>query len=298
MDTEKRAIALGFFDGIHVGHKALLDKTVQRAKENGLTPAIISFDTHPDNMVTGQKVGLINTPFDRAGVVKRVAGITDIIVLHFDEKLMRMDWEDFINWLINDFNASYLVAGYDFHFGYMGKGNPERLKKKCEELGIGCDIVPKVTIDGDTVSSTAIRALLKNGETEKANEYLGHPFCYSDYVIYGYKLGRRLGFPTINMEYSDDLVPIAHGVYAAKAYLPDGSEYNAIANVGVKPTVGGENRVSVETNLFDYSGNLYGERVRIDFYKFIRPEKKFSDVDKLKEQVFKDIELVKEYFSL
>ena len=297
MEQKKRAIALGFFDGVHLGHKALLDETIRAARERDLTPAVISFDMHPHYMVTGRPVPLINTPYERAEIIEHHFGITDLIYLHFDEELMRMPWDRFIEWLVNDFDADYFVAGYDFSFGYTGEGNPERLVKKCGEMGVGCTIVPRVLLDGVTVSSTYIRELIQKGEIEKANRYLGHPHMMADVVRYGYRFGRTIGVPTINMRFADGVVVPPRGVYATKVYLEDGSDYFAVTNVGVRPTVSGGEEMTVESHILDYSGNLYGKKIRVAFYKFTRPEVKFDGAQALKEQIQKDIANTRAYFA-
>ena len=297
MGNKKRVIALGFFDGIHVGHQALFSKTVERAKELEAIPSVISFDTHPDTMVFGKKVDLINTSKDRVDIIKRIFDIDDTIFLHFDEYLMKMEWKDFIQWLVDWFHAVHFVAGYDFTFGYKGEGNIERLQERCKELGLGCDIIQKVEMDGFTVSSTLIRQLLKEGKMEEVNRYLGHPHTFTDTVRDGYKIGRTIGVPTINMRFAEGMVDMAHGVYAAKAYLEDGRVYTAVTNVGVKPTVRGNDTVSVESHLLDYSGYIYGKKVRLEFFSFIRPEVKFDSLAELQNQIADDVQKVRTYFE-
>lgn len=297
MGEKKRAIALGFFDGVHLGHKALLDETIRAAGELDLTPAVISFDMHPHFMVTGRPVPLINTPYERAEIIEHHFGITDLIYLHFDEELMRMSWERFIEWLVNDFDADYLVAGYDFSFGYKGEGNPERLTEKCREMGIGCTIVPRVLLDGITVSSTYIRELITHGEMERANRFLGHPHMVTDVVRYGYRFGRTIGVPTINMRFADGVVVPTWGVYATRVYLEDGSDHLAVTNVGVRPTVSGGEEMTVESHILDYSGNLYGKEIHVAFYKFLRPEVRFDSAQAMKEQIQRDIASTRAYFG-
>ncbi len=292
-----RVIALGFFDGVHIGHSALLEKTRKLALEKGVTPAVMTFDTHPGTMVSGEPVPLINSPEDRALIIREVFGIEDVIFLHFDDSTRHMDWEQFVLHLKNDFGAVHVVAGHDFHFGYKGQGNPERLQAKCAELGIGCDIIPKVSFDGITISSTYIRGLLQQGDVERAGLFLGHPHILTDEVRVGYKLGRTIGAPTINMRFPENVLIPKHGVYAAMVHLPDGSRHYAVTNVGVRPTVGGKDAVSVESYILDYSGNLYGQRIRLEFYKFLRPETKFESVDALQAQIQKDAEDAASYID-
>ncbi len=292
----KRVIALGFFDGIHVGHMAILNITAQRAEELGAAPSVLTFDAHPDNLIIGGSVTLINSPEDRADMIRRKFGIDDVLLLHFDSETMHMDWQDFLEHLTNEFGAVHLCAGYDFHFGYKGIGNTDRMRAWCTERGLGCDIVPEIKCDGITVSSTYIRKLISQGEIERANEFLGHPHTLSDTVRYGYRFGRTIGCPTINMEVPAGVIMPARGVYAAKVYF-EGQEHMAVTNVGVRPTVGGKDKVTVESYILDYSGNLYGKQVRVEFYKFLRPEMKFSSVEELKSMIQKNAGETREYFS-
>ena len=177
MQTEKRVIALGFFDGVHLGHGALLRRVGGKALELGAVPAAVTFDTHPENLILKTPaVPLLSSPLDRAELLRRCYGIREVIVAHFDERMMHMPWREFVtDYLAAEHGAVHLVAGHDFHFGYKGEGNPERLRELCGQLGIGCDIIPKVEKDHITVSSTYIRTLIAQGEMERAMEFLGHP---------------------------------------------------------------------------------------------------------------------------
>jgi riboflavin kinase/FMN adenylyltransferase len=299
LDREKKVIALGFFDGVHKGHASLLKKTTEVAKRYGAVPSVITFDEHPGSLVEGHKMELITSPEDRAEVIRRYFSINEIIVVHFDDIMMHMHWEDFINWLVGDFSAIHFVAGHDFRFGYKGRGNPENLTAKCAELGIGCDIMPKVTLDGITISSTYIRTLLKEGKIEKANAFLGHPHSLSGTVHFGYKLGRNIGAPTINMNFPDNVLIPAHGVYAVSLHIEEEPEtHYAVTNIGVRPTVSGEGSVTVESFIMNFKRNVYGKHVRLEFHKMLRPEMKFDSVEELKRQIQMDVRAVKDYFGL
>ena len=189
METEqKRVIALGFFDGVHLGHAALLNETVRIAQEKNVSPAVVTFDVHPETLTVGQPVPLLNSKTDRADLMRRLFGINEVIFAHFDERMMKMPWESFItDFLVRDCNAVYLVAGHDFHFGYRGEGNPQRLQEKCRALGIGCTIIPKIELDHTTVSSSYIRTLVAQGEMDRASFFLGHPHVLSGKVVHGKK---------------------------------------------------------------------------------------------------------------
>ena len=294
--TKQKVMALGFFDGIHVGHAALINKIKQRAEETGAEPAVLTFDVHPDNLVFKKTVPLINSAEDRENILSRCFGIDDVVVIHFNQRVMHMDWQDFIDELIDEMNLRWIVVGHDFCFGYKGLGTAEKLKAYCAERGVGCDIIPAVCRDGVVVSSTLIRQLIETGEMEKANEYLGHPHTLTDVIRTGYHLGTKMGTPTINMSFPQGVIIPRHGVYAAKAYI-DGQEYISVTNVGIRPTVSDSGNVNVESFLLDFCGNLYGHRARIDFYKFLRPERKFDDVNELAAQIKSDAQTTREYFE-
>ena len=297
MEETKRVIALGFFDGVHIGHGELLKRTKQRAAERNAMPSVLSFDIHPDTLVFGKEVPLINSAIGREEIIRRCYGIDNVVFIHFNRRVMQMDWRDFLEDLIRDLQICHIVVGHDFCFGYRGQGTASRLREYCAEHGLGCDVIPPVMLDGQIVSSTHIRELIAAGEIEQANRWLGHPHTLADTVHSGYHLGRRLGTPTINMFFPHDVIVPRHGVYATKVYLENGESYIAVTNVGVRPTVSQDDRVSVECHLLDYSGNLYGRQARVEFYAFLREEIKFSDYAALSEQIHKDAETARAYFA-
>lgn len=297
MTDRKRAMALGFFDGVHIGHAALLDKTKQRAAEIDAMPSVLTFDVHPDTLVFNAEVPLINSAIGRKDIINRCFGIDNVVFIHFNQKVMHMDWREFIDELINELDIAWLVVGHDFCFGYKGLGTAPRLKEYCVEKGLGCDIIEPVCRDGIVVSSTEIRRLIQNGEIEKANEYLGHPHMLSDTVRSGYHLGTKMGTPTINMKIPEGVIIPRHGVYAAKVILDDGSEHISVTNVGVRPTVSDAGAVSVESFILDFDGNLYDKQARVEFFSFLRDERKFDDISSLGEQIKRDAEEARAYFA-
>lgn len=297
MTDRKRAMALGFFDGVHIGHAALLDKTKQRAAEIDAMPSVLTFDVHPDTLVFNAEVPLINSAIGRKDIINRCFGIDNVVFIHFNQKVMHMDWREFIDELINELDIAWLVVGHDFCFGYKGLGTAPRLKEYCAEKGVGCDIIEPVCRDGIVVSSTEIRKLIQNGDIEKANEYLGHPHMLSDTVRSGYHLGTKMGTPTINMKIPEGVIIPRHGVYAAKVILDDGSEHISVTNVGVRPTVSDAGAVSVESFILDFDGNLYDKQARVEFFSFLRDERKFDDISSLGEQIKCDAEKARAYFA-
>jgi len=296
MAQVKRAIALGFFDGVHIGHGALLNKTKERARQLGVVPSVLSFDVHPDTLVFGKDVPLINSALGREEIIRRCYGISDVVFIHFSRQTMQMPWQDFADNIIQELGLAWIVVGHDFCFGYRGEGTAEKLKAYCAERNIGCDIIAPVCLDGRIVSSTYIRTLIADGEMEQAARYLGHPHTLQDTVHSGYHLGTKLGAPTINMSFPEGVIIPRHGVYAARVFLEDGSAHIAVANVGVRPTVSEDQTVNVETHLIEFSGNLYGRQARVEFYRFLRPERRFPDYETLSRQIRQDADNAREYF--
>ena len=296
MAKAPKVMALGFFDGIHIGHAALMERAKRVAEERGAECAVLTFDVHPDTYVKGESVELINSAADRRYILRRWFGIDNVYFIHFNEKTMRMDWRVFIDSIIESYNAVHFVVGHDFCFGYKGLGKAEVLKSYCLERGLGCDIINPVSYEGNIVSSTLIRAFLKEGEVEKAKDYLGHPHVLTDTVRTGFRIGgSELDAPTINMVFGDGVLIPRRGVYATRVVLPDG-EHVSVTNVGVRPTFGG-NKVTVETNILDYEADLYGQKVCVEFHSFIRPERRFESAAALMQQIKLDCAAAKRYFD-
>ena len=291
-------IALGFFDGVHRGHGALLRRTVEVARQLNATPAAFTFDRPPKEVVTGKPVPLINSAQERQELMERLYGIQQVIIAPFDREMMTMPWQDFITeLLVKRYGAVHLVAGHDYHFGHKNAGDPVLLQQKCRELGLGCDIIPKVVQDHITISSTYIRTLVAQGEMERANQFLGHPHTLTDTVAHGKKLGGTLGFPTVNLRFQPGVLVPAHGVYATRVTFENGESRPAVTNIGVRPTVDDGDRVTVEGFILDFQGDLYGQTVRMEFYKRLRGERKFPSLEALKDEVMRNAEQTRAYFS-
>lgn len=298
MEKQRRVIALGFFDGVHLGHGALLGAVRETAARLGAVPCAFTFDKSPTAAITGQSVPLLNTVEDRIRLMRRHYGIQEVVVAPFDA-MQRMDWEDFITkYLAEELGVVHVVAGHDFHFGYMGKGNPDRLKAKCAELGLGCDIIQKVERDGITISSTYIRTLVAQGEMERAAQFLGHPHSLTQQVTHGKGIGHSaLGFPTVNLRVPEGVIIPAFGVYATRVCF-DGRSRAAVTNVGVRPTVAdNDGRVTVEGFILDFDGDLYGREVRVEFHKRLRGERKFPTMEALAEEIRRNAEQTREFFK-
>ena len=285
----ERVIALGFFDGVHLGHGALLRRAAEEAQKRGCESAVFTFDRPPKEVITGIPCPLINSPEDRAELVRRLYGIDEMIMVPFDDEMRTTPWDRFVtDILVGRYGAVHLVAGHDHHFGHRNQGSPELLKEKCAELGLGCDIIPAVTLDGVTVSSTYIRKLLEEGDVETARAFLGHPHVLTQTVGHGRQLGRTIGIPTANLVAPPHVLLPKRGVYAAKITLPDGRAFGGVTNVGVRPTVNNGQDVTVEPWILDFDGDLYGQAIRVEFFRRLRDERKFESLDALRSQIETD----------
>ena len=288
--AERTVIALGFFDGVHIGHGALLRKTVERARELDATPVAFTFDRAPKEFVTGVPVPLLTTVEERGALIRGLYGVKRVIVAPFDRAMMTMPWRDFLETLlVGQHGAVWLVAGHDYRFGYKNEGTPEKLRDWCGSHGVGCDIIPKVELHGVTVSSTHIRALAESGDMAEASAFLGHPYAVTGVVTHGRGLGTRSLFPTVNLTPAPSRVVPKRGVYATRAVLPDGSACAGVTNVGVRPTVSSDGAVSIETHLIDYSGDLYGKEIKVEFLRYLREETRFASTEELHAQIERDI---------
>lgn len=292
-----RAVALGFFDGIHLGHAALLNRTRLRASQLGLRAAAMSFDTHPDTLVFGSEVPLLNTMAERELLMRRLCGIEEVVFAHFDAEMMHMPWQMFVTeYLAAQLGAKYVVCGHDYRFGDRGTGDAEKLQALCRELGIGCDIIPEITLEGKTVSSTCIRQLLQAGECQTAARFLGHGHLISATVQRGAGRGAGLGFPTANLPLAPGILVPAFGVYRAEAEI-GGRRYPAVANLGVHPTVGALAAPILETNLIGFSGDLYGKELTVWLQDHLRGERAFHSAEELRAQVLHDRRTVAEFYA-
>lgn len=280
------AVALGFFDGVHIGHAALVRRAAELARERGGEAAVCTFDRSPSAAVSGRAERLINSADDRKWLLRELFGVEKVITLEFDEKLRALAPGAFVELLAHKFRADALVAGWNYRFGAGGRGDAALLTRECARLGLKCDILPAVEAHGDAVSSTRIRALIESGEMLAAQEFLGHRHILGGVVAHGRALGRTIGFPTVNLPIPEGVIAPRYGVYAVRVRV-GGEVFGGVANVGEKPTVGGA-RAGVETNIFDFDRDIYGEHIVVEFGRFLRPEAKFANLGALKAQIAKD----------
>lgn len=286
----KTAVALGFFDGLHTAHISVLENAAAR-KSDGLIPCVLLFDEHPVHALKGADVGLLLQNGKRDDILASM-GLVEVCKIFNDIKDMSPE-QFFENILVNELDAAVICCGYNYHFGKNGAGNTETLKKLCEKYGIKVVVSEEVTADGNAVSSTRIRNLIRAGEIQKANELLGRKFGFISEVFVGDQRGRLNGKPTINQYIPDGLVVPAFGVYASEVYI-DGETYIGMTNIGSRPTFG-EGSVRSETYIFDYSGDLYGKEIETALLEYIRPEIKFVSADALYEQIKEDEKKVRKF---
>lgn len=290
----KTIYALGFFDGVHIGHGALLETCREVAREGEWRCGVVTFSAHPDTLVLGQTPRLINTPEDRERLLRYRYGVDTVVTLPFDRKMRDMPWKAFLELLRREYDAAGFVCGADFRFGAGGAGNAGLLAIYCRSESLPWAVVPEQTLDGIRISSTHIRKLIENGEMSTAVKFLGHPHILTGQVIHGRHLGSTLGIPTANLRLPTELAVPKFGVYMCWCVI-DGKEYPAVTNVGVRPTVNGQD-VTVEPWILDYEGDLYGREITLEFYRFLRPERKFPDLQALKAEILRNADQTREYF--
>lgn len=292
---QKRILALGFFDGVHLGHGALLKACRSLADEMGCEAGAVTFTTHPDALVAGKAPELINTPADRERIMREEYQMDTVIALPFDREMMAMRWQKFFLMLKEQYHAAGLVCGHDFRFGRFGEGHSASLRAICRYYYMPCIVIPEQKLDGIIISSTHIRTLLEKGDMETAARFLGHPHFLTGTVVGGRQLGHKLGFPTANLLLPEDVICPRHGVYACKIRY-DGQEYMAVANVGCRPTVHGH-RLTIEPWILDFDGDLYGQQITLEFHHFLRPERKFESVEALKAAVLENAAQTRAFFE-
>ena len=276
----KTAVALGTFDGLHLAHRSVCDLP------SGFKKVALTFEKPPKMLISGN-TELIYTFEDKCKYLKEL-GFDEIVTLDF-QQVKNTDPLDFLNFLKDEIRASYISCGFNYHFGKNGGGDTDTLIDFCNKNSIQLKIMPSYLLEnGETLSSSYIRGLLKNGDVEKANNLLFKPFGFTAMVQKGDRRGRTIGFPTINQKYPKDLVKLRFGVYKTKAII-DCVEYDAITNIGIRPTYETDYVIS-ETFIKNFSGDLYGREVKIIPVKFLRDEKKFNSLEELKKQIAKDLE--------
>jgi riboflavin kinase/FMN adenylyltransferase len=292
-------LALGVFDGVHIGHQEVIARAVKAAALNGGLAGLLTFEPHPIRVISPDKAptSLLATLNHKAEIVGDL-GIELLIPLHFDADFSKMEASEFLEKLTAA-TILTLSVGEDWRFGHHRKGDAEFLTRESQLRGFRLETVPPVMLDGERVSSTRIRQAIRDGNLDAAQRMLGRPYSVSGTVEEGKKLGRTIGFPTANLSFGDAQLP-PDGVWAVKSLLSDGRSINGVANLGLRPTVGGTARV-FEIHLFDFSEDIYGCDMEVLFRKKLRDEEKFPDLESLRTQIQLDTEraraILKDKFS-
>ncbi|MBQ8504462.1 MAG: bifunctional riboflavin kinase/FAD synthetase [Clostridia bacterium] len=287
------AIGLGYFDGIHRGHQAVLYKALEKAEKENLVPVVMLFDIHPRKLISG-KVPPMLTSEERKKEILEEMGFT-VVNFNFREAMDYSPDEFIEKIIVEKLNARVVTCGYDYHYGKGGKGNAASLHEQLSKRGIESFSLSPILLGDEIISSTRIRQLIMEGEIEKANTMLGKYFAYDFVVKKGDGLGHTLGFPTINQFFPQDFIVPKYGVYLSRARV--GSRYYpAVTNVGIRPTVNKDSMRS-ETCILGFSGDLYGKKIEVSLLKYMRGEIKFSSLEELKKQISKDIKTARRLYS-
>lgn len=317
--NRETAIAIGKFDGVHVGHRRLLEEILEK-KKDGLEACVFTFDVSPAVLFGFGDGKMLTTREEKRRIFKEL-GVDVLVEFPMTHQTAAIEAEEFARkYLAGALCGRFIAAGDDLSFGRYGKGDAKLLQRLSAELDFSVKTITKVEIDGIPASSTYVRSLVECGKMEDAARFLGEPYCIDGTVLHGRHLGRELGFPTVNLLPAKDKLLPPFGVYATKVRVGE-RLYPAITNIGLKPTVSGEQtgavqpmatgqwqptaasqvqpmttgQVGVETNLFDYDGDLYGQEIQVYLHHFMRPEQKFESLEALKKQIASDVEACKKY---
>ena len=285
---------IGNFDGVHIGHKKILNAIKEEAKEQGLSSCVITFHPHPQKVLQNIDVPLLVPIRERLKLLEN-EGIDVVACYTFTKDIAKIPARDFVtDILVGNLNLKHLIVGPDFSFGYKREGNLDLLNEMGKEYGFDTEVVETAQINGETVSSTTIRNLVREGNISKAWEFLGYNFYIEGQVKEGERRGRQIGFPTANLDTDWDILPKV-GVYATLAHV-EGRQLESITNVGYRPTFG-HNELLIETHIFNFSEDIYKKRIKVEFVDRVRDEQKFDGPEALVKQIEKDVERVKEILS-
>ena len=294
-DTHPQALApsvatIGFFDGVHLGHRHLINQVKMAASLNGWCSSIITFPVHPRQVIqSNYQPSLLSSPEEKVELLG-TTGIDNCILLPFTRELSQLTAREFMQLLYDNYKVRMLVIGYDHRFGHNRAETFEDYCRYGRELGIHIMQATAYTQEQDKVSSSAIRRALLSGEISTATKYLGYNYFMQGTIVSGYQVGRKIGFPTANLQvdFSNKLIP-AIGVYAVRVSV-NGQDYKGMLNIGHRPTINNGTDLSIEVHILDFEGDIYNQPMRIEFVDFLRPEAKFQSVDELILQIQKDKE--------
>ncbi|MBO4375392.1 MAG: bifunctional riboflavin kinase/FAD synthetase [Lachnospiraceae bacterium] len=290
----KTAMAFGKFDGLHVGHAMLLQNVLAR-REKGLSTLALTFDGSFSDYLSGNRSGVLSTNSEKEELLRDM-GFDFEFVMPLNEKTVSMEPEDFVEMLAKKLHVSYIAAGPDITFGAGGKGDLELLKKLSEEYSFEVEVIEKVKLGDEVISSSLIRGLIADGKMELAHAVLGRAYSVEGMVTRGRMLGRKLEMPTVNLSLDPEKLLPPFGVYFSHIFLGTGV-FLGITNIGVRPTVSDEKKVTVESYIYDFDDDVYGETLKVELLHFLRGEKKFDSIDELKAQMRTDMLRGRIYFS-
>ncbi len=294
----KCVLALGTFDGVHIAHQRLIEEAIElKSRLSADSVGAWCFSDSPLSYLTGKSIPVLSNTEDKVNTMLSL-GLDTVAVGEFKD-FCNMSAEDFVGEVLKKrLNCVGVVCGFNHRFGKMGRGNAELLKRAFGDDAVV--VVPEMKLDGETVSSSAIREHIQSGDIEKANSLLGRPFSFKSKVVCGKKLGRCLGFPTANQFFPEGIAVPKRGIYATLCITAKGEKYYGVSNVGVRPTIvdgSDTHKSNCETYIHGFSGDIYGELLTVSFCKYLRPEKKFDTVESLKEQIAVDLACALEYFQ-
>ena len=289
-------LTLGVFDGLHLGHQLIMQTVVERARALGAMPTVITVEPHPREVLHPESAPPLLQTFDQKVEALGVLGIEQTIVIHFDQAFAQIRAQDFLReFVVDRLHAKEVYLGRGFAFGHDREGNIDLLRSVSQSLGFFADEVPEVRLRGRRVSSSRIRELLQQGRVNLARRMLGRPYGVEGRVVRGAERGVKLGFPTANLHPQNRVIP-RNGVYVT-ATLIERQWRRSVTNVGTRPTFESSAATSVETFVMNYSGDLYGDVVRVRFLDRLRDERKFNSVDELKSQIEHDVARAQDYFE-
>jgi riboflavin kinase/FMN adenylyltransferase len=298
--NRQSVVTVGTFDGVHRGHRAIIERMKRYGAEHNARTVVVTFEPHPRLVLTRSSqapIGLLTTLAEKHALLAQL-GIDILVVVPFTFEFAQTPAEEFVrNVLVERIGTEHLVIGYDHSFGKDRTGNEDLLRRLGEELGYTVERVDPVTLDGETVSSTKIRAALQNGQIELANAMLGYAYSVEGVVARGDGRGRRLGYPTANIELLDPhkLLP-GSGVYCVSTVI-DGTRWNGMANIGVRPTFTDSANLRLEAHFFDFNGYLYDRKIVLSFHAYVRAERRFESIDMFWSQLRDDLECCERYFA-
>ncbi len=288
---------IGFFDGVHIGHRSLLTDVNSIAQKECSTSGVITFKEHPQKILTGRDMPLI-TSLDERLIKLASTGINYCILLDFTPQISKMSSKEFIQYIRDNFKLKHLIIGYDHRFGHNRNETPDDYKRNGYELGVNVSQSRACMPNGVKVSSSVIRKLLISGKITDANILLSENYCIEGCVIKGEQLGRRIGFPTANiLSKSQEKIIPANGAYAVRIHIPGDNVYNGMLNIGTRPTITNTNERSIEVNIFDFDRAIYNENIKIEFIAYIRPEQCMDSIESLQKQLHKDKEVALKILS-